>query len=184
MNRDLVRKLLLFIVDQLQEMEAQISTIRLVKILYLIDLEHYNKYFETLTGIDWIKYEYGPYFFELPGILRSARIDLEPTEVLTSRGKGITYRSQEPQDISKIVPFATEAMIGRILKKWAFEDTPVLLGFVYDTLPVKHGNYREPLDFTIETDNLLLEQAVKTATDFLTIDELMADYEEHSANDG
>ncbi len=32
----------------------------------------------------------------------------------------------------------------------------------------------------IENDRLLLEHAVETATDFLTIDELITDYEEHT----
>ncbi len=32
-------------------------------------------------------------------------------------------------------------------------------------------------------EGLLLEHAVETATDFLTIDELIADYEEHAANE-
>ncbi len=34
-----------------------------------------------------------------------------------------------------------------------------------------------------ETASYLLEHAVETATDFLTIDELIADYEEHANND-
>lgn len=38
----------------------------------------------------------------------------------------------------------------------------------------------KPLDFTLETDHLLLKNARETATDFLTIDELMTDYEEHN----
>lgn len=32
----------------------------------------------------------------------------------------------------------------------------------------------------LETDYLLLEHAIETATDFLTIDELIADYEKYA----
>lgn len=34
----------------------------------------------------------------------------------------------------------------------------------------------------LETDYLLLKRAVETATDFLTTDELVVDYEEHADN--
>jgi len=183
MNSELVRRLLLYIADQLQDMEAPISTTRLVKFLYLIDLEHYNHYYKTLTGIDWVKYDHGPYFFAWPEVLRSTRLDLEPEEVETERGRGITFHSLEPHDISDAVSFATQARIGRILSRWAYEDLNVLLHHVYETLPVRHGIYCQELDFMLETDHLLLEEATDTATHFLTLDELMTDYEAHSGGD-
>ncbi|MCG3140375.1 MAG: hypothetical protein HDKAJFGB_01427 [Anaerolineae bacterium] len=149
MKRDLVRKLLLYIVDQLQDMEGQISTIRLVKLLYLIDLENYKRHKETLTGIDWFFYSFGPYFFALDDILRSASIDLDAREVLTSTGKGVTFRSFEEQSISKLVDYATEQQINRIIKKWALEDTKEILDFVYNTPPIKLGKRGTHLDFSL-----------------------------------
>lgn len=183
MNQELTRRLLLYIVDQLQDMEAPISTIRLIKFLYLIDLEHYNQRYQTLTGIDWVKYKYGPYFFEWPSVVRSTGLDLESEEVITEHGRGVTFRTVEEQDISDTVSFSVQVMIDRILKQWADEDTPILLEHVYETMPVKHGSDLQPLDFTLETDHLLLERAIDTATDFLTIEELIADYEAHVGND-
>lgn len=184
MDRELVRRLLLYIVDQLQDMEAPIATIRLVKFLYLIDLEYYNQNYKTLTGIDWIKYDYGPYFFAWSDVVCSTPLDLETEEVMTKRGPGVTFRVFEEQDISDIVPFFVQATIDRILKQWAYEDLSILLEHVYETLPTKHGIDLKPLDFTLETDHLLLEHALETETDFFTIDELIADYEEHVGNNG
>lgn len=151
MKRDLVRKLLLYIVDQLQDMEGQISTIRLVKLLYLIDLEYFKRHKETLTAIDWFFYSYGPYFFALDDVLRSASIDLDAREVLTSTGKGVTFRSLEEQSISKLVDYATEQQINRIIKKWALEDTKEILDFVYNTPPIRLGKRGNPLDFNLAT---------------------------------
>lgn len=149
MKRDLVRKLLLYIVDQLQDMEGQISTIRLVKLLYLIDLEYYKRHKETLTGIEWVFYSFGPYFFALDDILRSASIDLDAREVLTSTGKGMTFRSLEEQSISKLVDYATEQQINRIINKWALEDTKEILDFVYNTPPIRLGKRGTPLDLKL-----------------------------------
>lgn len=176
MNRELVRKLSLYIIDQLQDREAPISTIRLVKLLYLIDLEYYNRRNQTLTGIDWLRYKYGPYFMELPEIIRSVGIDLETTEVMTERGRGFTFRTLQPQDISETIDFATEALINRVIDKWADEDTSVLLEYVYETLPVKYGKMSEPLDFSYETDHLILQLARESAEDFVTLDELLAEF--------
>ncbi|MDP1713923.1 MAG: DUF4065 domain-containing protein [Anaerolineales bacterium] len=150
MKRDLVRKLLLYLVDQLQDMEAQISTIRLVKLLYLIDLEYFKRHKETLTSIDWVYYSFGPYFFAVSDVLRSASIDLDSREVLTRSGKGITFRSFDEQSISKLVDFATEQQINQIIKKWALEETSEILDFVYNTPPIKLGKRGNPLDFSLE----------------------------------
>ena len=157
-NRSLVRRLLLYIVDQLQDMEAQISTIRLVKLLYLIDLEYYARHEKTLTGISWHYYHYGPYFFEIGDILRSASIDLDATEVATASGRGYTYRSLEDQDISRFVDFATEQQINRIIKRWALEDTRTLLAFVYNTTPIKSGSRGTPLDFSLAIEKPITRQ--------------------------
>ncbi len=157
MNRNLVRRLLLYTVDQLQDIDAQISTIRLVKMLYLVDLEYFIRHKKTLTEIDWVFYHYGPYFFEFGDVLRSASIDLNAEEVLTSSGRGYTYRVLEDQDISRLVDFATEQQINRTIKKWALEDTRDLLGFVYNTPPIKKGQRGNPIDF-----NLALEKQEPT----------------------
>lgn len=132
-------------------MEGQISTIRLIKFVYLIDLEYSKHNGETLTGIHWVFYKYGPYFFEVGDILRSASIDLDATEVTTSRGKGFTFRAIEEQSISRLFDYATEQQINRIIKKWALEDTDVLLDFVYKTPPIVLGKRGSALDFGLAT---------------------------------
>lgn len=147
MNRKLVQRLILFLVDQLQDLDAPISTIRLVKFLYLIDLENFHRYGETLTGIEWMRYKYGPYFFDLPEIIRSSSIDLDATELETERGKGVVYKALEPQSISGLVPFATENMIIRIVQTWAHEDLKVLLQYVYSTDPVRNAEYGKRINF-------------------------------------
>jgi hypothetical protein len=149
MNKEFVRRLLLYLVDQLQDMMASISSIRLIKLLYLIDIEYYLKYKRLLTSINWVFYKYGPYFFEWDDIVRSASLDLEIEEIETPKGRGFTYKSIEPQDISKEVNFATEQLIRHILDRWSFEETKDLLDYVYSTPPIKMGQRGNPLDFNL-----------------------------------
>jgi hypothetical protein len=149
MNKEFVKRLLLYLVDQLQDMGASISSIRLIKLLYLIDMEYYQKHKRLLTTINWVFYKYGPYFFEWSEIVRSASLDLEIEEIDTLRGRGYTYRSIEPQDISTEVNFAAEQLIHHILERWGFEETKDILKYVYSTPPIKMGQRGSPLDFTL-----------------------------------
>lgn len=149
MNKDLVRRLILYLADQLNDKEAPVSTIRLVKLLYLIDYEFFKKHQKTLTGVSWIRYHYGPYFMALPTILSAARIDLDAREVENERGKALVYTSLEPQSISEIVDFGTEGLINRIIERWCLEELPILLKHVYRTEPMKEAPYGESLDFSV-----------------------------------
>lgn len=173
MNRELVRELTLYVASQLRDMDSPISTIRLVKFLYLIDLEYYRRNYETLTGLDWKKYKFGPYAFELPSIFKSLDLDLEPEEVLTSSGRGVTFKSQGQHPLPGGIDSFGASIVNRTIKLQAGHDTPALLENVYATLPVKHGKFGEPLDFTYETDHLVIEDARKTIKDFITFDELV-----------
>ncbi len=149
MNKELVRRLILYFVSQLQDMEADITTTRLVKFLYLVDYEHYCRYRSQLTDITWVKYDFGPYFFELPEVIRSTRLDLEEKEFISRRGEGRTYRVSEEFRIDDLVGFSSESLINRILNTWADIDTTYLLDYVYtSTEPMQGATYGNRLDFT------------------------------------
>ena len=173
MKKELVKNLVLYLVDQLRDNDSPISTIRLIKFLYLIDLEHYKRYYETLTGIDWIRYTYGPYFFEWPNIVKSIGYRLALTEVKTEKGEGNTYSVDEPYSIEGKVSFTVQSFIDKLIKKWGDEDLDVILKFIYDTYPVRASNHKEKLDFTAETDYLLLDKEVKSNPDFDTVEEFL-----------
>ncbi len=150
MNTALVKRLLLYIVDQLNQKEAPISTIRLVKYLYLIDYEFYKVHSETLTHINWIMYLYGPYFYESPKIIGSLDIDINPEEFVNIEGmKGITYSVKREQKIDDIVDVGTKMMVLKIIKQWAQEELNLLLDYVYaDTEPMQNAIYKKSLDFS------------------------------------
>lgn len=175
MNEELVRRLVLYIADRFQDMGAPTVTIRLVKALYMIDLQFYNEYYRTLTGIEWVKYDFGPYFFRWPEVVHGLKPYMDIEEVETKKGNAVVFRSDERQDIFDVVDYGVKVLIDEMLADLAYEDLEILLERVYDTLPVKYGSYCEPLDFTLETDHLILEQARVKDQDFVTLDELMAE---------
>ena len=77
MNEKELGQLILYVVYQVSDLGGYTTTIRLVKFLYLIDIEHYRRYRRTLTGLNWIYYLFGPYAFSLPQIGRRLGYNLD-----------------------------------------------------------------------------------------------------------
>lgn len=147
---DLLKRLILYIVDQIQASEGMTSKIRIVKLLYLIDVAHYRMYGKLLTNLDWIFYRYGPYAFTIDNAIDQLGFVLGEEEVTTARGHpAYIYRVDEEQSLEDIVAFATQAMIDRTIDRWALEDTRFLLDYVYtDTEPMRSASFGEKLDFS------------------------------------
>ena len=147
---ELLKRLILYIVDQIQDQEGIISKTRVVKLLYLIDVEHYRRYGRTLTGLEWICYRYGPYAFAIDSAIRKLGFDLGEEEITTAAGyPAYAYRVEEPQSLTDIVSFAVQSMIGRKIKQWALEDTRFLLDYVYTaTEPMQYATFGHKLDFS------------------------------------
>ncbi|MHB8089207.1 MAG: Panacea domain-containing protein [Anaerolineaceae bacterium] len=148
MKKQLVSTLIQYIVQELTNEEAPISTIRLVKLLYLIDYEYYKKYQKTLTTIEWVKYKHGPYFFELPEVIRMTGFNLEVNEVPSEKGFSRTFQTYREIELSGILPFSDEGLINRVVNKWAREDLSEILNFVYKTKPMSSAVFNKRIDFS------------------------------------
>lgn len=147
---DLLKRLILYIVDQIHDQEGLISKMRIVKILYLIDVEHYRRYGKTLTGLEWICYRYGPYAFAIDTAIKQLGFNLGEEEIITAEGHpAYIYRTDEPQSLDDIVSFSVRTMIDRKITQWALEDTRFLLDHVYTaTEPMRNAIFGQTLDFS------------------------------------
>ena len=155
MNFELVRRLILYLVDQLNDLGGAVSKIRIVKLLYILDLEHYRLNGETLTKLDWIYFHYGPFAFAIDTVIKQSGLDMGEESFETVAGyKGFTYRSYSPQNIDGLVDTAVRLRADRIIRHWALLDTRDLLDYVYnDTEPMQNVIYLQQLDFsTIRQD--------------------------------
>jgi uncharacterized phage-associated protein len=54
------KELALGVLTRVKELDTSVSKTKLLKLLYLADIEHFRTTGETLTGFDWIFYWYGP----------------------------------------------------------------------------------------------------------------------------
>lgn len=144
-------RLLLYVVQGLLEEEAYPSRTRILKILYLIDVEYYRRHRQTLTGFKWICFKYGPYAFSFPRILQKLELmHLEETEEVTIDGREIfRYETVEEHDISDLVGYSDKVVIDALVKEWALENLNALLNHAYfETEPMEGAEKGDTLDFS------------------------------------
>lgn len=132
---------------------------KLLKYLYLIDIEHYRRFGQTATGFHWIFYKYGPWTKEYEDLL----------EQMTSAGKvRVTTGTRNDLDTQFLDtgellasfdqfdwPFGLRAVVTLIVDTWAARPTGEILDYVYfHTEPMRGAERGELLDFgKIEKDD-------------------------------
>lgn len=120
---------------------------RLVKLLYLIELEYYRHNRERLTDLNWMFYHYGPYPPNLRAVLG------EPEIETFSWKSGKTSQQIVRDEDTFMEAFAgsdVESLISHIVKEWGDADLNHLLDHVYfETEPMQRAKRGQLLDFSV-----------------------------------
>jgi len=149
-----ILNLIKYIVCYASEHGSKLTTVRLVKFIYLADVYH-AKYFEgkTITDFPWAFVNFGPYCGEV-----MAGIDAASREGVIARN---TYESsfsdknyalfsckEESDKYKRDIPIAVLAELQESIKKYG-DDTASLLDYVYfDTEPMDNVKKGDLLDFS------------------------------------
>lgn len=154
-----VKNLIRVLVQEAHEREAELGRTRLAKLLYLIDVTHFGRHGEKLTGLRWVFLHYGPYAKEIPQILEQLHFDLPQDEVTTSAGRrAYVFRSPAPVeiDIDQVFDASAARSVQRVLDQWLGADMNDLLSYVYfHTAPMKAAKRRgQELDFSTIPEGL------------------------------
>jgi uncharacterized phage-associated protein len=135
-----------FIFEKSQEDKLPIGMIRLTKLLYLLDVEHFREKRETFTGLDWIYYKYGPYAPELESIIKQIGVEIEDEDIEEK-----TFRHIKPyyeEEWVKKIDLTTLHILDQIWKDVGLESLKKLLDYVYfETEPMENPIRGERLDF-------------------------------------
>lgn len=151
MGDDMPARLIHYIVDQLRDLEAAVSKIRIVKLLYLIDVAYFRTRRQLLSGVEWIAYKYGPFAFEIDDAISALGYRLEREEVLTADGyQAFVYRADEEPELPSVVDLGTKMLMDEVISRWAHENLNDLLNYVYFcTAPMERAKFGEALDFEL-----------------------------------
>lgn len=140
------------ICSRVQEREGYLNKTKLIKYLYLIDVEYYRVYKELFTGFNWIFKDFGPWAFEYNDIFEAMkrspdfRIDEGNKPDLDTK----FIRTKESLELGNVISdFDINLKVLRIIDRWADETTAPMLNYVYFyTEPMVDGERGKSLDFT------------------------------------
>ena len=146
------KELAVAILTRIEEREGSANKTKLLKLMYLADIENYRATGETVTGFDWLFYLYGPWSAEYDTLLEQldsdGSIKLEKWSEGTIEGERVSARahiSLETVGLSTDAFFRTR----RQIDIWADSGIPKLLDYVYfQTEPMQDAEKLKPLDFT------------------------------------
>jgi len=125
---------------------------KVLKLLYLLDIESFRKTQNTLTGFDWIFYLYGPWAASYDDALSAAE-ESKKIRIVTPEpdNEGATFiNSAERVPLSEVFPNVVQELTAkRIIEAWAGRPTVELLDYVYfHTAPMRDAKRGAALDFS------------------------------------
>jgi len=155
--QEIVQNLLKFIVGYATQNDISLTTVRLVKFLYLADL-YYARAHEgrTLTTFPWAFVHYGPYCSEAFNAIQKAEsagiICMKSLESKFSDDEMYSlFYCEDTSDLDEIennIPIEIIGSLKTAIKKYG-DDTPFLLDHVYfETEPMKEARKGKLLDFS------------------------------------
>ncbi len=125
---------------------------KLLKLLYLFDVEYYRVHRRTFTGFGWKFFHLGPWAAEFDPILER----LVGTSVLMGQRSSSEYEVDFYRAAERVEWRAVfsdvkdECILMEVLKVWGARSTGEILNYVYfQTAPMEGGIRSQPLDFSL-----------------------------------
>lgn len=153
-----LKPLIRYIVDQVNEQGGAVGRTALMKLVYLIDVEHYRSYGKQATGLKWRFHHYGPYAAELDADVRSLDLDVDEHifngKIGNRLASGYQYhRTGDWRDIEGAFNARFDASakrcVDKVIEQWGLDSLPTILDYVYfETEPMQDAKRGEYLDFS------------------------------------
>lgn len=143
--------LIAYIVARSRERSITLTRTKLVKLLYLVDVERARARRDSLTGLGWVFFHYGPWAHELIPTLEEME-----TTMLVARPwhDSVLYWGAGDAPDGETWPVPTKATVDRIIDRFAPLELNELLDYVYfHTAPMKHARRGEVLDMRAARDD-------------------------------
>jgi uncharacterized phage-associated protein len=148
MANDRAKNAILYIVEKACQERISMGKTRLMKLLYLLDIEHYKFNKKIYTNLDWIYYKYGPFSFDVENLCKE--IGLDEIEKGLKKDRIVKLLKIDHWKVKKAdVEPKIRTLLNHIYNRWALSDLNSLLDYVYfETEPMIHAQYKQILDFS------------------------------------
>ena len=145
------KDLILGVLTRIKELDASVSKTKLLKLLYLADIEHFRTTGDTLTGFDWIFYLYGPWAADFDKVLEQLQTEglIDVRDWTDTSFEGQAIRITAAVDLGKVISDTDEYFrTKRMIETFSALSTPELLDYVYfSTEPMEGAEKLQALDF-------------------------------------
>jgi hypothetical protein len=145
-------KVIAAIVSRVVKEGTSVTKTKLLKLLYLFDVEYYRTHRSTFTGFNWKFYLLGPWAAEYDQVLNRLVATGILNETTSSNPDYDThfFKAARHVDIDGLFSDRqAEKALRIVLNAWADKSTGEILDYVYfKTEPMEHGVRNEPLDFS------------------------------------
>jgi hypothetical protein len=163
----IVKQLVPGIVTHVVNLGGYVTKTKLLKLLYLVDVEYYRAHRVTLTAFDWKFFHLGPWAGEYDRVIDDLVSGGDLIERAGSKSEYETrfYHVAEPKELGRLFPTSSdEFTVRRVLSTWASASTGEILDYVYfHTEPMENGVRNQPLDFS-SVIQVLPEQYVRPSS--------------------
>jgi hypothetical protein len=141
---------------------------RVVKLIYLADLEWRRRHDAPLVNIEWRFLHFGPYAYDFVPLLGDP--DMEVAEFEGKTARRFDFDSADLAE--RRVPEEPSLIVGTLVKQWGNVDLNRLLDFVYfETEPMENARRGDVLDYSMIK---MLEPQITPAPDIAKIRALRA----------
>jgi hypothetical protein len=155
-----VKELIPAMVSYINDHDGYVTKTKLLKLLYLFDVEFYRVHRRLFTEFNWKFFHLGPWTREFDPVIDDLVAQNVLVQIESTKSEYDTkfFRAESPSDFTHFFSsFKEEAPLRSVLNTWGDRATGEILDFVYfRTEPMEHGIRNEPLDFS-----LIPEEAVE-----------------------
>lgn len=146
MHEENVRNSIHYILQRAIDLSLSIGKTKLIKLLYLLDIEHHRAHQRTLSELNWVFYKFGPYAFEIENFLGDIGVTEEG--IVLRGGRIFSRLGIDPEEEAEI-DIERRAILDTLIEEWGDASLGELLDYVYfDTEPMIDVQTRgERLDF-------------------------------------
>src|ERR1700733_6598276 len=148
-----IKDLLVSIVSYINEHDGYVTKTKLLKLVYLFDVEFYRQNRRLFTGFNWKFFHLGPWTREFEPILDDLVRSGVLLEVQSNKSEYDTkfFKAESPLEFPSLFSsFHDEAALRVVLNTWGDRSTGEILDYVYfRTEPMENGIRNEALDFSV-----------------------------------
>lgn len=141
------------IVTWIVDHDSYATKTKILKLLYLFDVEYYREHRHTFTEFAWKFFHLGPWAAEYDSVLNGLVSNGMLSEQRSSSSEYDTafYRPSERVETRRAVPTVRdESILLEVLKRFGTRTTGEILNYVYfQTEPMEEAIRNQPLDFSL-----------------------------------